>query len=123
MDSKACQAPTITKLITNNPTGTRHPIPRTRRISCHNGNAGWRVMPGILIAQAPQIFERADPEQRRELVGLLTSNRVLKGRTLEFELRKPFDALVTAANSENGWAVRIRTREISCSKGRRGSGP
>jgi len=40
-----------------------------------------------LIAQAPQIFERADPEQRRELVGLLTSNRVLKGRTLEFELR------------------------------------
>ena len=37
-----------------------------------------------LIAQAPQIFERADPEQRRELVGLLTSNRVLNGRTLEF---------------------------------------
>jgi len=42
-----------------------------------------------LIAKAPQIFERADPEQRRELVGLLTSNRVLMGRTLEFELRKP----------------------------------
>jgi hypothetical protein len=41
-----------------------------------------------LIAQAPQIFERADPEQRRELVGLLTSNRVLKGRTLEFEFAK-----------------------------------
>jgi len=62
-----------------------------------------------LIAQAPQIFERADPEQRRELVGLLTSNPVLKGRTLEFELRKPFDALVSAANRENGWGVRIRT--------------
>ena len=62
-----------------------------------------------LIAQAPQIFERADPEQRRELVGLLTSNRVLKGRTLEFELRKPFDALVSAANGENGWADWIRT--------------
>jgi hypothetical protein len=56
-----------------------------------------------LIAQAPQIFERADTEQRRELVGLLTSNRILRRRTLEFELRKPFDALVTAANSENGW--------------------
>ena len=62
-----------------------------------------------LIAQAPQIFERADPEQRRELVGLLTSNRVLKGKTLEFELRKPFDALVSAANRENGWGARIRT--------------
>ena len=62
-----------------------------------------------LIAQAPQIFERADPEQRRELVGLLTSNRILKGRTLEFELRKPFDALVSAANRENGWGARIRT--------------
>jgi hypothetical protein len=62
-----------------------------------------------LIAQAPQIFERADPEQRRELVGLLTSNRVLRGRTLEFELRKPFDALVSAANHENGWGARIRT--------------
>jgi hypothetical protein len=33
-----------------------------------------------LIAQAPQIFERADAEQRRELVGLLTSNRVLEGQ-------------------------------------------
>ena len=48
-------------------------------------------------------------EQRRELVGLLTSNRVLKGRMLEFELRKPFDALVSAANCENGWGARIRT--------------
>ena len=28
-----------------------------------------------LIAQAPQIFDRAVPEQRRELVGLLTSDR------------------------------------------------
>ena len=65
-----------------------------------------------LIAQAPQIFERADPEQRRELVGLLTSNRVLNGRTLEFELRKPFDALVAAANSENGWVDRIRTSAL-----------
>lgn len=48
-----------------------------------------------LIAQAPQIFEEADSEQRRELVGLLTSNRVLKRRTLEFELRKPIDALLS----------------------------
>jgi hypothetical protein len=32
-------------------------------------------------------------------------DRVLKGRTLEFELRKPFDALVSAANRENGWVV------------------
>jgi hypothetical protein len=39
----------------------------------------------------------------------MTSNRVLKGRTLEFELRKPFDALVAAANNENGWGSRIRT--------------
>jgi hypothetical protein len=62
-----------------------------------------------LIAQAPQIFERADTEQRRELVGLLTSNRVLKGRMLEFELRKPFDTLVSATNCENGWGARIRT--------------
>lgn len=43
------------------------------------------------------------------LVGLLTSNRVLKERTLQFELRKPFDALVAAANNENGWGARIRT--------------
>jgi alanyl-tRNA synthetase len=63
-----------------------------------------------LIAQAPQIFERADPGQRRELVGLLTSNRVLKGKTLEFDLRKPFDVLVSAANHENGWVGRIRTQ-------------
>ena len=39
----------------------------------------------------------------------LISNRVLRGRTLEFELRKPFDALVSAANCENGWGARIRT--------------
>ena len=71
-----------------------------------------------LIAQAPQIFERADSAQRRELLGLLASNRVLKGRELEFELRKPFDALVSAANRENGWGGRIRTYGGG-SKGRR----
>ena len=63
-----------------------------------------------LIAQAPQIFERADTEQRRELVGLLTSNRVLKGRMLEFELRKPFDALVSAANCEMAGALGFEPR-------------
>jgi hypothetical protein len=29
--------------------------------------------------------------------------RIMKGKTLEFELRKPFDALVSAANRRNGW--------------------
>ena len=53
-----------------------------------------------LIAQAPQIFERADAEQRRELVGLLTSNHVFKVREMEFKLRKPSGALISAANSE-----------------------
>src|SRR5205823_5076714 len=48
MDSKACQVPTITKLMTNHPTGTRQPIARTRRISCDNANPGRRVMPGLL---------------------------------------------------------------------------
>ena len=72
-----------------------------------------------LIAQAPQIFERADTEQRRELVGLLTSNRVLKGRMLEFELRKPFDALASAANCEMAgstgqvWQQLLRTLQLS----------
>ena len=47
--------------------------------------------------------------QAKKVVGLLTSSRVLKGRTLIFELRKPFDTLVSAANSENGWGARIRT--------------
>src|SRR5260370_40723955 len=36
-------------------------------------------------------------------------NGMLKERTVEFELRKPFGALVAAANRENGWGGRIRT--------------
>ena len=42
-----------------------------------------------LIAQAPQIFELADPEQRRELVGLLTSNRVLRAERWNLNCESP----------------------------------
>jgi hypothetical protein len=53
------------------------------------------------------LMRRAEKRDLPDIWALNDKQNV--GRTLEFELRKPFDALVTAANSENGWGGRIRT--------------
>ena len=43
-----------------------------------------------LASRAYELFESSKPEQKRELINLTLSNLQLKGRTLEYQTRKPF---------------------------------
>ncbi|MFH1874661.1 MAG: hypothetical protein ABH859_05685 [Pseudomonadota bacterium] len=43
-----------------------------------------------LASRAYELFESSRPEQKRELINLTLSNLQLKGRTLEYQTRKPF---------------------------------
>ncbi len=47
-----------------------------------------------LANKASQLFESSKTYEKRELVNFLFSNLALRGRKLEYTLRKPFDAMV-----------------------------
>jgi len=47
-----------------------------------------------ICSRAPELFESSKVEQKRQLINFLLSNLKLRGKNLEFELKKPFDALV-----------------------------
>ena len=47
------------------------------------------------------MFKSSKVEQKRQLINLLLSNLKLRGKTLEFELKKPFNVLVNLQNYEN----------------------
>ncbi len=54
-----------------------------------------------ICSRAPELFESSKVEQKRQLINFLLSNLQLRGKTLEFELKKPFDVLVDLQNCEN----------------------
>ena len=58
-----------------------------------------------LCSRAPELFESSKVEQKRKLINFLLSNLRLKGKTLEFELRKPFDVLVNLDYRSNWLAT------------------
>ena len=53
-----------------------------------------------LLSKSPEIFESSNISEKRTLLGLVFSNLQLKGATLSFTLRKPFDQLVNATNCQ-----------------------
>ncbi len=53
-----------------------------------------------LAKKTPELFKRANNEQKRSLINLVLSNLQLKGKELGWELKKPFDTM--AFCSENG---------------------
>ena len=54
-----------------------------------------------LASRAYELFESSKVEQKRQLINFLLSNLELRGKTLEFELKKPFDVLVNLQNCKN----------------------
>ena len=54
-----------------------------------------------ICSRAPELFASSKVEQKRQLINFLLSNLKLRGKTLEFELKKPFDVLVNLQNCEN----------------------
>ena len=47
-----------------------------------------------ICSRAPELFESSRVEQKRELIDLLFSNLQLRGKRLEYKLKKPFATLV-----------------------------
>jgi hypothetical protein len=47
-----------------------------------------------ICSRAPELFESSKVEQKGQLINFLLSNLKLRGKIFEFELKKPFDALV-----------------------------
>jgi len=54
-----------------------------------------------ICSKAPELFESSKVEQKRQLINFLLSNLKLRGKTLEFELKKPFDVLVNLQSCKN----------------------
>jgi DNA invertase Pin-like site-specific DNA recombinase len=54
-----------------------------------------------ICSRAPELFESSKVEQKRQLINFLLSNLKLRGKILEFELKKPFDVLVNLQNCKN----------------------
>jgi hypothetical protein len=63
-----------------------------------------------LASRAAELFERSKIEQKRELIAFVFSNLRLRGKTLEFSLRSPFDLMVNLQGHSVGWGTWIRTK-------------
>ncbi len=62
---------------------------------------------GVLLIELAQHTEKfyklATPEQKRQLVEIISSNRVLKDGSIEIDYRKPFDLLAVSGSEEKWW--------------------
>lgn len=58
-----------------------------------------------IAKQAPTLFEKANPEQKRSLINLVLSNLKLDGDLLRWELKKPFDTMAFC-NENSIWLGR-----------------
>ena len=61
-----------------------------------------------LASRAAELFERSKIEQKRELLAFVFSNLRLRGKTLEFSLRSPFDLMVNRADHAS-WLAFLNT--------------
>jgi hypothetical protein len=55
-----------------------------------------------LFSRAAELFDCSKIEQKRELIAFVFSNLRLRGKTLEFSLRSPFDLMVSLQD-HSGW--------------------
>ena len=57
-----------------------------------------------LANRAYDLFISSEPEEKRQLLKLALQNLRLEGKTVEFELVKPFDQVLACAGSQ-GWLL------------------
>ncbi len=60
-------------------------------------------------SRAYELFESSKVEQKRQIINFVLKNLKLRGKTLEFELKKPFDVLINLQNCESRsvWLGRV----------------
>ena len=61
-----------------------------------------------MASRAGKLFEGSKTEQKRELLAFVFSNLCLRGKTLEFSLRSPFD-LRTHRTNHTSWLAFLHT--------------
>ena len=59
-----------------------------------------------ICSKAPKLFGSSKVEQKRQLINFLLSNLKLRGKKLEFKLKKPFDVLVNL-DYRSKWPPRV----------------
>lgn len=63
-----------------------------------------------LSKDAPKLFEKANPEQKRSLINMVLSNLRLDGEQLLWELKKPFDTMAFCSENSN-WLLRLDSNQ------------
>jgi site-specific DNA recombinase len=69
----------------------------------HTGNEQFKIALASLItlaSRAYELFERSTIEEKRQLLGYVFSNLEMKGVSLRYSLKKPFDLFVDLAGSK-----------------------
>ena len=56
-----------------------------------------------LAQQTEKFYKIATPAQKRQLVEIVSSNRVLRDGSIEITYRKPFDLLAVSTSEEKWW--------------------
>ena len=62
-----------------------------------------------IFQRAEKLFEVADVSEKSQIVSLILSNLQLDGKNLIFNLKEPFDKLVSSSKGSYGWGWGIRT--------------
>lgn len=81
-----------------------------------NADNNFYISVGYLLAifqHAEKIFEVADVSEKRQIVSLIFSNLQLDNKNLIFNLKEPFDKLVSSSKGSYGW--RKNTTNEPCS--------
>ena len=86
------------------------------RVEQHQkGEGDFRTTLETLISvasRAAELFERSKTEQKRELLAFMFSNLRLRGKTLEFSLRSPFDLMVNRVDHSSWLAFLYTVRTV-----------
>lgn len=64
-----------------------------------NGDENFGITASTLLelaARAADLFESSNTDEKRSLLGFVCSNLELKGRKLDYKLKRPFDAVLSA---------------------------
>jgi hypothetical protein len=65
---------------------------------------------GVLLIELAQhsetFYKGATSEEKRQLVEIVSSNRVLRDGNIEITYRKPFDLLAASTSEEKWWPLR-----------------
>jgi hypothetical protein len=69
----------------------------------HDADSDFKIALSSLISRAsrvPALFESSNNAEKRTLIRFAFSNLALRGTTLEYSLRKPFDLFVGVAERQ-----------------------